>query len=398
MKKMTGKYFARILFVVLLLFTVNHVSGQNAKELEAQRKAALEDIELTSRLLNEVRASTQISLNNLNLLSEQIQARKKVINLLRQEISSIDKDLAAMNKELAELEMDLKAKRDTYAQSVQSMYTRHSSQYKWLFVLSANNFTQIVRRMRCVREYGDWQKHQAVLIMQKQDEIDRKQQEIEQSRAEKSALLSAGEEENKQLEKEEAEHKTILRQLNTRQRDLQNELNQKRRLADALSRQIEQLINKGLASPGTTPSPQDQKLSSDFAANRGRLPAPVSERYRIVTPFGEYQHPQWQNVRLNSPGIEIQTTAGAEARAVFNGEVTGIFVSPSNNTRGVIVRHGSYLTIYVNLSEVYVSDREKVSTSQKLGKIYTDTKDNSTILHFEIRREREKLNPELWLN
>ena len=401
MKGMAGKYIAHIVFIVLLSCTMEYASGQTARELETQRRAMLEEIELTTNLLRETRSSAQSSLNRLNLLSGQIQARKKVISLLSQEISVIDREIAAMNRELAELEKDLKSKRDTYARSVQSMYTRHSSQYKWLFVLSAENFAQIVRRMRYIREYADWQKRQAALIMQKQEEINRKRVEIEQSRAEKSTLLSAAEEETKKLAQEEAEQRTINQQLNRRQSALQTELTQKRRQADALNRRIEQLLAGENTRSATTPaSPADLKLTDDFASNRGRLPAPVSERYRIVTSFGEYQHPQLPNVRMNSNGIDIQTSSGADARAVFNGEVTYIVLFQDQYI--LTVRHGSYFTAYANLSVVYVRQGEKVSTSQRLGKIATNARDNSTILHFEIHRERErltpeKLNPELWL-
>ena len=393
---MTMRQFAHILFIVWLSCTMEYVFGQTARELETQRKAALEDIELTTRLLNEIRSTAQSSLNRLNLLTEQIQGRKKVITLLNQEITAIDREIAAMNRELAELEKDLQSKRETYARSVQNMYTRKSSQYKWLFVLSADNFAQIVRRMRYIREYADWQKRQAALIMQKQEEINRKQLEIEQSRAEKSSLLNAAEEENKQLVKEETQLKAEQQQLNRRQNALQTELNQKRRQVEALNRQIEQLLARENTRPGVSSmSPEEQRLSDDFASNRGRLPAPVSDRYRIVTPFGEYQHPQERNVRIKSNGIYMQTTSGAEALAVFNGVVTIIFVYQGQYM--VIVRHGSYLTTYANLSEVYVNNGEKISTSQKLGKIYTNEKDNSTILYFEVRKERELLNPALWI-
>jgi septal ring factor EnvC (AmiA/AmiB activator) len=99
---------------------------------------------------------------------------------------------------------------------------------------------------------------------------------------------------------------------------------------------------------------------------------------------------------MNSNGIEIQTSSGAEAMAVFNGEVMAVFVLSGYN-KGILLRHGAYITFYANLSEVYVGKGEKISTSQRLGKIFTNEKDNSTILHFELRREREKLNPELWI-
>jgi murein DD-endopeptidase MepM/ murein hydrolase activator NlpD len=143
---------------------------------------------------------------------------------------------------------------------------------------------------------------------------------------------------------------------------------------------------------------EEQKLAGEFAANRGRLPFPLSGRYSIVRPFGEYQHPQYKNVRLRNDGIDIQTTAGTEARAVFDGVVTGVFMLPGSAYYSIILRHGNYLSVYTYLSEVFVKNGDKVSTSQRLGKIFTDTKnDNATILHFEVRRERERLDPVIWL-
>jgi len=393
MKAITGKYVVHSLFVVFSLFTTGYASGQSSRELQAQRRAIMENIEQTTQLLKETSSSARSSLNRLNLLEQQIKARKNVISLLNREISAIDKEIAELNKELAELEKDLKVKRDSYSRSVQNMYTRRSSQYKWLFVLSANNFAQIVRRMRYVREYADWQKHQASLIMQKQEEINRKQLEIEQSRSEKLSLLRDAEEESKLLAKEEAQQKAEIQELNKKQRELQAEINQRRRQADALNRQIQQLITKETGSGTATASSADIQLSNDFAANRGRLPFPVSGRYTIVRPFGEYQ--LQQNVRMRNNGIDIQTTSGAEALAVFNGVVKEIFFLQGQYN--IIVRHGSYLTVYANLSEVYVSIGDKVSTLQKLGKIYTDVKDNSTILQFQLYKEVERLNPELWL-
>ena len=400
-----------VICLILGVFLSAYVNAQNTQALEQQRKAVLAEIEATSSLLNEIRASTRTSLNRLNLLISQIESRKKIITLLNQEIVVLDKDIAAMNKELNELENDLKEKRDKYASSLQNMYSRRSSQYKWLFVLSAQNFSQIALRMRYLKEYAAWQKQQAILILMKQEEINLKQLELEKSRAEKVTLISAREEENKNLIKEEASQRAEVQRLNSRQSALQAELTRQRNQSAALNREIERIIanenrrsNNAAASRTTTATnrytmnAEEQKLAADFAANRGRLPFPVSGRYRIVLPFGEYQHPQYRNVRQRNDGIDIQTTAGNEARSVFDGTVTSVFNMPGTAYSSVIVRHGNYLSVYTFLSEIYVKIGDKVSTSQRLGKIYTDTKnDNATILHFELRNEREKLNPTLWL-
>ena len=326
---------------------------------------------------------------------------------------------------------------------MRGLYKRHSSQDKWLFILSAESFSQSMRRMRYLREYADWQKRQANDIVEKQAEISRKQAEMEKTRAEKRTLLGTRQEESKKLESEEASQKEEVQLLNKRQKDLKADLQKKRRQAEALNRQIEKQIAEEIARAEAEakaareraererrareqaaakgkPVPESKKepireervadtkggyamtkaekqLSDNFANNRGRLPYPVAGRHTIVATFGEQQHQELKYVRTSNSGIDIQTSPGADARAVFNGEVTRVFVVPGYNN-SVIVRHGNYLTVYSNLSQVYVKAGDRVSTRQAIGRIYSDPEDgNSTILHFQLWKEKTKLNPQPWL-
>jgi len=134
----------------------------------------------------------------------------------------------------------------------------------------------------------------------------------------------------------------------------------------------------------------DRKLSSNFESNKGRLPIPVTGRYRIVNHFGQYNVEGLKGVRLDNKGINIQGEAGAQARAIFDGEVSAVFAF--GGTSVVMVRHGSYISVYCNLRSVNVSRGQKVSTRQILGALASDN-----ILQFQLRRETAKLNPEAWL-
>ena len=433
--------------VIFSLFVLS-AAGQNSarvRELEKQRKAALADIEMTNQMLNETRQSARNSLNRLNLISQQILSRKKVISLLNQEIAEIDKQISSTRNEITKLEKELGNKRTNYGKSVQSLYKRRSSQDRLLFILSADNFAQSLRRMRYLREYADWQKRQAAEIIDKQREITVKQQELEKTRSEKNALLGTRETESRKLQAEESDQKQEVQELNKKQKDLQADLKKKKRQAENLNRQIEKQIAAEIAraeaeakaareraaraekerlarekASGKTPTKketepardervadtkggyamtrEEKKLSDDFAGNRGRLPYPVAGRHTIVAGFGEQQHQELKYVRTNNSGIDIMTAPGTEARAVFNGEVTRVFVVPGYNN-SVIIRHGNYLTVYSNLSDVYVKAGDRVSTRQAIGRVFTDTEDgNSTILHFQLWKEKTKLNPALWLD
>lgn len=430
----------RYIWFVLFSCFVFVVFGQNSsrvKLLEKQRKDALAEIEMTSQLLDETKKTAKNSLNRLNLLSNQILSRRKVIRILNQEIASIENQMGQMRKEISALEKELDNKRTNYGKSVQSMFKRHSSQDKLLFILSADNFAQSYRRMRYLREYADWQKKQAAEIVEKQKEIKIKQIALEKTKVEKQVLLDSREEENKKLQTEESNQKQEVQELNKKQKDLQAQLRQKKKQAETLNRQIEKLIaeeiaraeaearaarkkaaaNKKVTSPGEkvasepvreervadtkggyAMTKEEKKLSDNFANNKGRLPYPVSGKHTIVAAFGEQQHQELKYVRTNNNGIDIQTTPGADAHSVFNGEVTRVFVVPGYNT-SVIIRHGNYLTVYSNLSQVYVKAGDRVSTNQAVGKIYSDPEDgNSTILHFQLWKEKTKLNPAPWLD
>ena len=134
----------------------------------------------------------------------------------------------------------------------------------------------------------------------------------------------------------------------------------------------------------------DQKLSSNFESNKGRLPIPVTGSYRIVSHFGQYNVEGLKNVKLDNKGINILGTAGCQARSIFDGEVSG--VANIGGTWLVLVRHGRYISVYCNLRSVSVSKGQKVSARQALGTVGTDN-----ILQFQLRKETAKLNPESWL-
>ncbi|MGL5894199.1 MAG: murein hydrolase activator EnvC family protein, partial [Bacteroidales bacterium] len=119
--------------------------------------------------------------------------------------------------------------------------------------------------------------------------------------------------------------------------------------------------------------------------------------YTIIGRFGTQQHKDHKFVTTENKGIDILVKSGTDARAAFEGVVSKVFVVPGYNN-SIIVRHGNYLTVYSNLSQVYVKAGDKVSTRQVLGRIYSDPDENNkSVLHFQLWKETTKLNPELWL-
>lgn len=135
----------------------------------------------------------------------------------------------------------------------------------------------------------------------------------------------------------------------------------------------------------------------DFESLRGRLPFPVTGRYTIVKRFGRQKHPTLPHVETNNSGIDIETSSGAQAKAVCDGEISAVF-RPDGYNNVVVVRHGRFMTVYANLGSLSVSTGQKIKAGQAIGTVYADPNDNGrSVLHFEVRQGRQKENPESWL-
>lgn len=147
-------------------------------------------------------------------------------------------------------------------------------------------------------------------------------------------------------------------------------------------------------APAFAENNADRAINNSFAGSRGRLPMPITGSYAITRHYGSYSVAGLKGVQLDSKGINITGHPGAQARAVFKGEVTAIFTV--GGLYNIIVRHGSYMSVYCNLSSTSVRRGQDVQAGQTLGTVATDASGNST-LHFQLRKETARLNPEAWL-
>jgi septal ring factor EnvC (AmiA/AmiB activator) len=430
------------LFVILVssLWLAIPLSAQSNKlirELEGKRGALQKQIAETESILQNTKKDVGSQLNGLAALTGQIEERKRYILSINNDVEAIERELVSLNRQLNSLEKDLKEKKKKYEASVQYLYKNKSIEEKLMFIFSAKNLGQTYRRMRYVREYATYQRLQGEEILKKQEQIRKKKAERQQVKAAKEGLLKERENEKAKLEAQEKEKRTLVANLQKKQKGLQSEVNKKRREANQLNARIDRLIaeeierarkraaeearreaaarkkadtkDKGSSETGMAAKPKsepldaftmskaDRELSGSFVANRGKLPMPISGPYIITSRYGQYSVEGLRNVKLDNKGIDIQGKPGAQARAIFDGKVAAVF--QLNGLFNVLIRHGNYISVYCNLSSASVKSGDTVSTKQSIGQIFSDGADNGrTVLHFQLRREKEKLNPEPWLN
>ena len=396
-------------------------------------------------------------LQNLMVINNEIEDNRKTIDTIRRDITTLDGNIMMFGKQLEELEAELADRKDKYVKSMRYMHRNSSIQNQLMFVFSAKNFTQMYRRLRFTREYAAYQRAQGEMVKTKREEVTAKYNQLTAAKRQKSVLLDKGEQERRNLENRQTEQKQMVSTLQKQQKTIQQIIEQQRKKDIALNEQIDRLIaeeverararaeaearrraeaeaaakrraeeqarrqverrstesttaqrkTSGKKTTGKSServettsrkpsgeifhiSSEDRRISGGFESNRGRLPMPITGAYRIVSRFGQYNVDGLRNVRLDNKGINIEGKAGAQARSIFDGEVSAVF--SFGGITGVMVRHGSYISVYCNLSSVSVHKGQKVTTRQILGTVGPDH-----ILQFQLRREKAKLNPEVWL-
>lgn len=434
---MIKRFFVILISCLWLAIPLSAQSNKLIRELESKRGALQKQIAETESILQDTKKDVGSQLNGLAALTGQIEERKRYIIAINNDVEAIERELSSLNRQLNKLEKDLKDKKKKYEASVQYLYKNKSIEEKLMFVFSAKNLGETYRRMRYVREYATYQRLQGEEILKKQEQIRKKKAEREQVKAAKEGLLKEREGEKAKLEAQEKEKRTLVANLQKKQKGLQNEVNKKRREANQLNARIDKLIaqeiertrkraeeearreaaarrkadakngkssgTETVSKPKSQPldafsmSKADRELSGSFAANRGKLPMPISGPYIIASHYGQYAVEGLRNVKLDNKGIDIQGKPGAQARAIFDGKVAAVF--QLNGLFNVLIRHGNYISVYCNLSSASVKSGDTVKTKQAIGQVFSDGTDNGrTVLHFQLRREKEKLNPEPWLN
>jgi septal ring factor EnvC (AmiA/AmiB activator) len=403
--------------------TKSKIEKQDKSALEAKKKDLQSQIDLTDKLLKETRRTKTLSLSQLLAINKKIEARESLIAEINSEIADLDRQIADNNILITQQDTEIAQLKRDYARMIVFAYKNRDAYQRMMFVFSADNFNMAFLRMRYLQEIGAGRKQQSEKILARQQELNENIRVLEEQKADKKSLLGTNETEKQELAVEKDDKDKTFRDLQSKEEQLKSDLEKKKSEKASIDKAIQELIaaeveratqktatNNTPKNPATNPknpstnntppkillTPEATNLGNSFAGNKGGLPWPVTQG-TITSHFGKQPHPVLEGVFVNNNGIDITTTPDAVARAVFDGEVTGVTNVPGSGWL-VIVRHGEFLTVYAKLEEVFVKQGDKVKTKQNIGKISRDSEDNQTILHFEVWKSGiGKMDPEQWL-
>ena len=393
------------LFVLfcLFIFSMNAYSQQTRQNLEEQRKQVLREIEQTNRLLRETVKDQEQSVLKLNLLNAQVTQYNSLISSMNTEIAYINRQISTTSASIRQFENDIDRMKTEYAKMVKQAYKNRGQYNKLIYVLSAKDFNEAYRRMKYFQRYSSYNKRQVEEIKLKQKELNEAIEQLKMHRTDSEKLLAEQRRENVKLQAIKQELDIEIGKLKSQERRLKTQLAEQQQRDKKIQDEIAKMISEEARKQGTTTenlherlTPEQRLISNNFQANRGKLPWPI-ERGVITGKFGTRRHNIYQDIQVDNIGIYITTIANAEVRAVFDGEVTNVGGVPGVKLF-VLVRHGNYFTVYLNLVDVNVKQGDKITLKQAIGRVYTEREAQSAVLQFQIYEGSNKQNPEQWLS
>jgi len=428
---------ANRLILILSVFVVSVYGQQNPDNLKKEQRKLEKKIAQTKSLLKKVQVNSNNSLKEVRLLDNQIKSREALVRVFDSQVRMAELKIIQKKNDVARLQKRLIKLKNQYRKMLRYAYKKRNNTGRLMFILSARNYQEAMRRNSYLKKVAHLQRRQKELIQQHRSLIEREIGEINFEKNEKELTLNEKRAEKEKIEADKNLKEKSYAKLKKEEAKLLSQLLEEEKKRKKIETQVQSAIlaearkeeqrrkekekkeekTKPVASSGTegnksntkttTPAPvyKPETISSEgsaagknFESNKGLLASPVTNG-TIVSRFGKNAHPTLKDVYENNNGIDISCSAGAGVRSVYEGEVSSVFSIPGAG-KVVIVKHGNYRSVYSNLASVSVTVGQKVNTKQNVGTLITEG--NISTLHFEIHSvsgiNTTPLNPSLWLS
>ena len=396
----------RIKVLFIFLFSFSAVVAQRTedqKNLERRKQELNREIQNINALLLKEQKQEGSVLQELRALGQQSTAIRRVIQITNQQIQILEEQIENNESQAIELKETLKVLKEDYALMIRKSYQKNLEKNRLMFLLSAKSFKEAYKRWDYMIQYADFRKSQGEKIEQSQVELERVNQELLGQLKEKQALLDENNNARANLLSQRKRQESILTTIRKNETKYQKEIDAKVAEQQRIDQEIRSLIELEIKKSSSSRSssafeltPEAKIIAGNFAANKGNHIWPVEKGVKSEG-FGQYTDKLYPGLKLNNNGVTIATEQGAVARSIYEGQVMTIMTN-KQGIKGVYVRHGDYITMYYNLESVYVKEGQKIEAKTALGNVHTDKIENVTKLKFYVYKNKERLNPESWVN
>lgn len=407
---------ARLLLIAFLILIPTDLFAQSKSQLEKEKNKLEQEISKLNKELSKARKNTKMTTNQIAALSKKIKERTALINNINGQMNLLNIKILQTEDSITCMRTQVDCLKIEYGKMTRILYRERGNLNAQTLLFDNDAYNKTYLRRKYFEDYSRYRRYQAHNIELKEQQLQDMAFDLQKQRSEKHTLLLQEKQQKEALSKEQQQKQKSQAASKQQEKDLKQQLNRKEKQKKQLQQQIQRIINEEIAkankaknkgtsgktnavtsTPSATPaeshaSTAEIALSSDFAGNKGRLAWPVNYT-KVSREYGRYTHSSGGQNMNN--GIDLLTASGATVYSVFKGTVSRVFTCP-NGTKGVIIRHGEYMTVYANLGSVAVREGTEVSNHQSIGTVYI-AEDNTSEFSFQLWKGTSSQNPRNWL-
>ena len=363
--------------------------------------------DLRREILESQRRLEQIRAERARLREEMASMRTRVTDVTT-ELAGVERQLSASRSVLAEIEFQSEAtslqiqettrelvlSRERHSESQAILNRRLRDIYKMgplhavRVLLGASSFTDLLNRYRYMERIASFDRALVDRVAQLERDLVEQSEELNERMAQLGSLRQNRLAEVAQLRQLEAQHRTVLTEFRSRERQTVSRLDQLDQDESRMTSLIDDLERRRREiEAARARSAEGSTLSG---ADAGTLDWPIEGD--VIYRFGREQRPNGTVLRWH--GIGIAAPLGTPVRAVRDGQV--VLAGPFEGYGPtVILSHGGgFYTLYLYLEEIGVVQGRDVTAGQVVGTVGGADTPEGTHLEFQIRAPVEGGSPQ----
>ena len=377
---MQKKFLFQIINLILL---ISIYSFANAQYSNFHTK-----LDNYDKIINNFENTSELSINELLILSQKIKLQDEFLNTLQSEINTYDRNIETIEHSISKTTEDLELAKKQYGKLLVFMYITRTKYSLLMFILSADSFNQAYLRYKYLQIISRYLKIQAQSIFFFRKECEFQKKILQKEKNIREIFKDA-------FQTQQSLHTAdITFQLNSIEK-LKQKSDTIRIMIEEYRFVREQLFSAIETNISETTEITDGSITSEFKKYKGRFLLPLNNSI-VISSYGEHTHPNLDNVKIKNDGVDITSHSDSLVKAIYWGKISNIISIPGYNN-SILIKHGEYFTVYSNVKNIRVKVNQEIAKGQIIATVANSKQKSFPVLNFQIWHLTEKQNPMKWV-
>lgn len=231
--------------MMILLLGITPVFAQKKSDkLKDQERELKKKIKETNELLSEKKNKERLTLIELAIINEQLEAQEELIGNMTSQVRKINQDIAENKSVIESLKSDMVKMKKQYGKMLMYAYKHRNKDHLLLYIFSSKNFNQAFSRVKYIKQFSEYKAEKLKMIRDAQKTLEKKEKQLKQKLEEKTGIVQRQNEEKEMFASNKEKQQVALKEMKKQESQLTDELKKTLKQQASLQEKINQAIKE----------------------------------------------------------------------------------------------------------------------------------------------------------